>query len=187
MKKILLAITLIVSFVSFGQNNFKLGNYTKLKKNNIEIQYKKPQPPFQKVEESYSVGGNANLVIAYNAFTSGNIVILQVYATPLPEQFRDFDWQAMIRSDKRSRQFIKSFIGGNKIMKISNHKLKNMKGKVFLEVTSTTTVSGITQKQVNFLTIFKKNLINILGVTLIDSFDKNVSFIEEFSHSILIK
>jgi hypothetical protein len=55
MKKILFILTLVVSFGCFGQNNFKLGSYTKLINKNIEFKYKIPLTPFQKVEEVLSL------------------------------------------------------------------------------------------------------------------------------------
>ena len=67
-----------------------------------------------------------------------------------------------------------------------SEKIKNINGKKFLEVQSTLTVSGVTQKQINWITLHKNTFINILGATLINSFDKNLSFFTEFTQSVLI-
>ena len=64
-------------------------------------------------------------------------------------------------------------------MKISKFRVKIINDKVFLEVQSTLTASGVTQKQINWITVYKNTLINILGATLINSFDKNLSFFTE--------
>ena len=71
-------------------------------------------------------------------------------------------------------------------MKISKFRLNTINGKDFLEVQSTLTVSGVTQKQINWITLHKNTFINILGATLINIFDKNVSFFTEFNQSVLI-
>ena len=188
MKKILFTLTLVVSFVSFGQNNFKLGSYTKLINKNIEFKYKNPLSPFQKAEESYSLQGNTNLVSAFYARTSANIVALQIYAKTIPPQYKNLDWKVMINSEQESKKFLNSFLGAanNTAMKISKFRVKIINDKVFLEVQSTLTASGVTQKQINWITVYKNTLINILGATLINSFDKNLSFFTEFSHSVLI-
>ena len=188
MKKILFTLTLIVSFGCFGQNNFKLGSYTKLINKNIEFKYKNPLSPFQKVEESYSSQGNTNLVSAFYATTSANIVALQIYATTIPPQYKNLDWKVMINSEQQSKEFLNSFLGAanNTAMNISKFRVKIINDKFFLEVLSTLTASGVTQKQINWMTVHKNTLINILGATLINSFDKNLSFFTEFSHSVLI-
>ena len=94
----------------------------------------------------------------------------------------------MINSEQQSKEFLNSFLGAanNTAMNISKFRVKIINDKVFLEVLSTLTVSGVTQKQINWMTVHKNTLINILGATLINSFDKNLSFFTEFSHSVLI-
>ena len=64
MKKLILLL-LFIPLVSLGQNNYKLGNYNKLVNKNIEFRFKEPLPPFEKIQESYSIQGNTNLVTAY--------------------------------------------------------------------------------------------------------------------------
>ena len=59
MKKLLL-ILLCLPLIGFGQSNFKLGDYVKFKKNNIEFQLKKPMHPFKRSDESLSLGGMIN-------------------------------------------------------------------------------------------------------------------------------
>ena len=188
MKKLVFIFTLFVSFFSFGQNNFKLGDYTKLINKNIEFKYKNPLSPFQIAEESYSSQGNTNLVSAYYARTSSNIVALQIYATTIPPQYKNLDWKVMINSEQQSKKFLNSFLGAanNTAMKISKYRVKTINGKVYLEVKSTLTASGVTQKQINWITVYKNTFVNILGATLINSFDKNLPFFTEFSHSVLI-
>ena len=188
MKKILLIVVLSIVKVSFGQGNFKLGDYTKTISNKIEFKYKNPLNPFQKTEESYSSQGNNNLVSSYYTKTSNTVIVLQIYASSIPPKFKDIDWNSITNSDKISKNFINSFLGTlkNTSMKISKYGLVTINGKDFLEVYSTLTVSGVTQKQINWITVYKNNFINILGVTLIDSFDKNESFFKEFTQSVLI-
>ena len=187
MKK-LLFLLLFIPLVSFGQSDYTLGDYNKVINKNIEFSYKKPLSPFIKAEESYSKQGNTNLVTAFYARTSDNIVALQIYASTIPPQFKNLDWEVMIKEEQQAQDFLNSFLGAatNTAMKISYHNLKTINGKVFLEVKSTLTVSGITQKQINWITVYKNTFINILGATLINSFDNNLSFFKNFSHSILI-
>jgi hypothetical protein len=188
MKKMIFTLALVASFVSFGQNNFKLGSHTKIINKNIEFKYKNPLSPFQKAEESYSAQGNINLVTAFYARTSDNIVALQIYATTIPPKYKNLDWRLMINSEQHSRKFIDSFLGASKstAMNVSDIRVINMNGKVFLEVQSTLTASGVTQKQINWITLHKNTFVNILGATLINSFDENLSFFNEFSNSVIL-
>ena len=71
-------------------------------------------------------------------------------------------------------------------MKILKYKLVNIDGKDFLVSTSTLTHLGVTQKQINWITIHNKNFINIVSSTLLSSFNDNLLFIEKFGSSILI-
>jgi hypothetical protein len=188
MKKILITLAFVVSFVCFGQNDFKLGNTNVLIKNGILFKYKAPLSPFIKEEASYSTDGNKNLVSAYYARTPENIVALQIYATTIPNKYKNFDWKEMINSSINQKKFLNSFLGtaNNTDKNISNYKVITINDKVFLEVHSTLTVSGITQKQINWITVYKNTFVNILGSTLLNSFDKNLSFFTKFSHSIFI-
>jgi hypothetical protein len=187
MKKIIVTLTFVVSFVSFGQNDFKLGNTNVLIKNGILFKYKTPLSPFTNEEESYSSDGNNNLVTAYYARTSEHIVALQIYAITIPPKYKNFDWK-MINSSINQQKFINSFLGAanNTDKYISNYKVITINGKVFLEVQSTLKKSGVIQKQINWITVYKNNFINILGSTLLNSFDNNLPFFTEFSHSIFI-
>jgi hypothetical protein len=188
MKKTLIILMLIFGINSFGQNNFKLGNNILLINKGISFQYKNPLSPFQKAEESYSSQGNTNLVSAFYARTTDNIVAIQIYATTIPPQFKNLDWYVMINSEQQSKIFLNSFLGASKntAMKITKFKVETINGKGFLEVQSTLTVSGVTQKQINWITVYKNTFVNILGSTLINSFDKNLPFFTEFSHSVFI-
>jgi hypothetical protein len=189
MNNLVFPIALFFCFFSFGQNNFELGNYTKLINKGIEFKYKNPLSPFLKAEESYSLQGNTNLVTAFYARISDEIFALQIYATTVPHQFENLDWKVIINSDEVSKKFLDSFLLGtnkNTAMKISSFNVKTINGKVFLEVQSTITTSGLTQKQINWITVYKNTFVNILGATFIDSFDKNLYFFTEFSHSVLI-
>lgn len=188
MKKLFILTIILIPFLGLGQNKYKLGSYINLKKNNIDFQFKKPLSPFQKLEESYALQGNINLVASYSSSLSTETIVLQIYATPIPLQFSNLDWDELFNSEKSSRDFLNSFLGSaaNSGMKISSHKVTNLNGKLALEVKSTITFSGVTQKQINWITIYKNHFINILGSTLIDSFDKNLSFIKDFSNSIYL-
>ena len=191
MKKILFTLTFVVSIVCFGQNDFKLDNNTVLIKNGILFKYKNPSHPFIKEEESYSSEGNKNLVSAYYSRTSENIVALQIYATSIPTKFKNIDWKVIINSSINQKKFLNSFLGAAKNAdmnnNVSSYKVITINGKVFLEVQSILTVSGVTQKQINWITIYKNTFVNILGSTLINSFDKNLPLFTEFSHYVFIE
>ena len=189
MKKLILLLFIpLISFSSFGQNNYKLGSYNRLVNKNIVFQFKEPLPPFEKSQESYSLQGNKNLVTAFYKLTSNNFIALQIYAVTIPERFQNLNWNEMIVSQKQSKAFISSFLsaGAETSVKVSEHQIKSINGKVFLEVESTLTSAGLTQKQINWMTVYKNTLINIVGATLIESFNKNLSFFKDFSNSILI-
>ncbi len=189
MKKLILLLFIpLISFSSFGQNNYKLGSYNRLVNKNIVFQFKEPLPPFEKSQESYSLQGNKNLVTAFYKLTSNNFIALQIYAVTIPERFQNLNWNEMIVSQKQSKAFISSFLsaGAETSVKVSEHQIKSINGKVFLEVESILTSAGFTQKQINWMTVYKNTLINIVGATLIESFNKNLSFFKDFSNSILI-
>ena len=47
-------------------------------------------------------------------------------------------------------------------------------------------ITANVQKQINWITFYKNNMINILGSTLIKDFDETLPFIKDFSNSINI-
>ena len=187
MKKFLLL--LIVPFILFSQSEYKLGSYIKERKNNINFEFKKPLKPFEKSEESFSLDGNNNLVASYVANIYTDPIMLQVYSTPIPSQLKSFDWLTVINSKDQSKEFIEAFLtGGQKLgWKIYDHEVKKINGNYFLEVRSSITNSGMTQKQMNWLTVYNGNYINIIGATLKNSFDENVRFIKSFANSVKLK
>jgi hypothetical protein len=188
MEKLGFILALVVSVSCFGQNDFKLGDYTKLINKNIEFKFKKPLDPFQKEEESYALLGNSYLVSAFYLWTSDNVVALQIYATYIPPQYQNFDWKLIINSEQQSKKFLSSFLGAanNTAMKISEYRVKTINGKVFLEIQSTLTTLGVTQKQINWITVYKNTFVNILGATLLKNFDNNLFLFTEFSNSLII-
>ena len=115
--------------------------------------------------------------------------MLQVYSTPIPSQLKSFDWLTVINSKDQSKEFIEAFLtGGQKLgWKIYDHEVKKINGNYFLEVRSSITNSGMTQKQMNWLTVYNGNYINIIGATLKNSFDENVRFIKSFANSVKLK
>lgn len=190
MKKHLLLLVFIplVSLSTFGQNNYRLGNYNRLVNKNIVFQFKEPLYPFEKSQESYSLQGDKNLVTAFYKRTSNNIVALQIYSVTIPERFGNLNWNEMIVSEKQSSTFLNSFLGASAetSMKVSKHRIKFINGKSFLEIESTLTAAGVNQKQINWITVYKNTLINIIGSTLEKNFNKNLSFFKDFSNFILI-
>ena len=187
MKKLLL-LCIIIPLFGLSQNNYRLGNYTVFKKNNIVFQVKQPLPSFKQSKESHSLGGNDNLVASFEASIDADPIVLQIYTSPIPERFSNINWTELFYSDQSAKEFLDGFLGAssNAGMKMSKHKLLTLNGKDFLVTTSTITYLGVAQKQINWITVYKNNFINILGSTLLDSFDKNLFFIENFGSTILI-
>ena len=178
MKKLLL-ILLYLPIIGFGQSNFKLGDYTNLIKNNIEFQFKKPMYPFAQSDESLSLGGNDKLAIS---FIASNPAALQIYATPIPSEM-----QQEADNFFNSEQAIKSFV--NQIFpppvnEILEFRVVIINSKKFIEIKS---IVADVQKQINWITFYKNNMINILGSTLINDFEEILPFIIEFNNSIKIK
>tara|TARA_B100000795_G_C22756464_1_gene421715 strand:+ start:96 stop:632 length:537 start_codon:yes stop_codon:yes gene_type:complete len=178
MKKLLL-ILLYLPIIGFGQSNFKLGDYTNLIKNNIEFQFKKPMYPFAQSDESLSLVGNDKLAIS---FIASNPAALQIYATPIPSEM-----QQEADNFFNSEQAIKSFV--NQIFpppvnEILEFRVVIINSKKFIEIKS---IVADVQKQINWITFYKNNMINILGSTLINEFEKALPFIIEFNNSIKIK
>ena len=178
MKKLLL-ILLCLPMIGFGQSNFKLGDYTKLTKNNIEFQFKKPMYQFEQSDASLSLGGNDKLVVS---FLASKPAVLQIYASPIPAEM-----QEEAENFFNSEQAIKSFI--NQIFpppvnEILEFRVVIINGKKFIEIKS---IVADVQKQINWITFYKNNMINILGSTLIKDFKDALPFIIKFNNSIKIK
>jgi hypothetical protein len=178
MKKLLL-ILLCFPMIGFGQSSFKLGNYTKLTKNNIEFQLKKPMYPFEQSVESLSLEGNDKLVVS---FLASKPAALQIYATPIPPEM-----QAEAENFFNSEQAIKAFI--NQIFpppvnKILEFRVVVVNRKKFIECKL---IAADVQKQINWITFYKNNMINILGSTLTKDFDKTLPFFKEFNSTIILK
>ncbi|AUS06893.1 hypothetical protein C1A40_16230 [Tamlana carrageenivorans] len=166
--------------VGFGQSNFKLGENIKLTKNNIEFQFKKPNYPFNRSDESLSQGGNKNLVISFVA--SKPIAALQIYSTPIPSKMQQ-DAENFFNSEQSIKSFI-SQIFPHPINEILEYKVVVFSDKIFIEVQL---IGANVQKQINWITFYKNNMINILGTTLIEDFETNLPFIKKFKNSIYIK
>ena len=169
---------IIYSNANLEQSNFKLGDYTKLTKNNIEFQFKNPMYPFKQTDASLSLGGDDNLVVS---FLASSPAALQIYSTPIPQQMQD-----EAKNFFNSEPTIKSFI--NQLMpppinKLLEYRVVVVNGKKFIEFQS---IGADVQKQINWITFYKNNMINILGSTLIKDFDETLPFIMDFSKSIYI-
>ena len=112
--------------------------------------------------------------------------MLQIYSSIIPKQFRDINWKDIINSKSQSEQFIEIFLTGGKKLgwNIYDYEVKEINGTPFLEIRSSITTQGVTQKQINWMSVYNDNLINILGATLKNSFDENVRFIKRFAYSV---
>jgi hypothetical protein len=175
-----LLLALCLPLLAFGQSNYKLGDYNKITKNNIEFQFKNPLPPFEQSDESLSLGGNDNLVISF--FASKTMAALQIYSTPIPLKF-----QQEVDEFFNSEQALKSFVNQifpQPVNEILEYKVVLFDNKKFIQLQL---IGANVQKQVNWITFYKNNMINILGTTLIEDFDDNLPFIVNFKNSINIK
>jgi hypothetical protein len=86
-----------------------------------------------------------------------------------------------------SEQSIKSFISQifpHPINEILEYKVVVFNDKKFMEVQL---IGANVQKQINWITFYKNNMINILGTTLIEDFETNLPFIKKSKNSIYIK
>ncbi len=178
MKKLLLVL-LALPFIGFGQSNFKLGDYTKLTKNNIEFQFKKPMYPFERSDASLSLGGDNNLVVS---FLASKPAALQIYATPIPSEMQE-EAENFFNSEKAIKSFINQ-IFPPPVNKILEFRVVVVNRKKFIEIKL---IGADVQKQINWITFYKNHMINILGSTLTKDFDETLSFIKDFSNSINIK
>ena len=179
MKKILFLLFLTIPFVAFSQSDLNLGDYVKLTKNNIEFKFKKPLYPFVQSNESFSLGGNDNLVVS---FMNDNPVVLQIYSTPIPLEF-----QKNADAFFSSKQGIASFINQlfpPPVNELLEYKVVVVNGKKFVELKL---IAANVQKHINWITFYKNNMINISCGTLIKDFDNILPFIIDFSNSIIIK
>ena len=166
--------------IGFGQSNFKLGDYTKLTKNNIEFQFKKPMYPFEQNNESFSKGGNENLLISF--MTLSKPVILQIYSNPMPSEFQQ-EADNFFKSNEKIESFVNQ-IFPPPINKIIDYRVVSLNGIKFVELKL---ISQNVQKQISWITFYKNNMINILGTTLIEDFEEVLPFIIDFKKSIKIK
>lgn len=178
MKKILL-ILLCLPIIGFGQSNFKLGDYNKLIKNDIEFQYKKPLLPFELSDESYSLGGNDKLVVCF--LDSSKPAILQIYTTPIPSEM-----QNEAENFFNSKQAILSFTNQMfppPVNEVLDFRVVVVNGKKFLEIKF---ITADIQKQISWLTFYKNNMIHISCSTLINDFDEVFPFFKDFNSSLLL-
>ena len=177
-QNLLFTLTLIVSFNSFGQvNQFKLGNTIKFNKNNIEFSLNKPIP-FEQSLQSYA-SDNKNLVVSFT--NKQNMVIIQAYSTPIPAQFYlDADEFFL---NKNNLENLMDQMFPEPINNINSYKIIKIGSQSFIEISL---ISHNIQKQTNWVTFYKNNLINILGTTTIDNFSNIESFLSEFKNSIRI-
>jgi hypothetical protein len=180
MKKLLL-ILLCLPTIGFGQANFKLGNYTKLSKNNIDFNFMKPLPPFSQSNKSLSMysGTDDKLVVS---FLAPNPAALQIYSTPIPSKMQDEADEFL-----NSKEAVKSFVNQlfpPPVNKVMEHKIVFINGKKFLNIKF---ISADVQKNINWITFYKNHMINIVCTTLIDDFEEMLPFINKFNNSIIIK
>ena len=178
MKKLLLLL-LCLPLIGLGQTDFKLGEYTKIKKNNIEFQFKKPMYPFEQSDESLSLGGNDKLVVSYLTFKPAAI---QIYVTPIPSEMQEE--AADFFNSEQAIEFFANQMFPPPINELIEFRVVIVNGKKFIEMKI---ISANVQKQINWITFYNNNMINILGSTLIKDFDATLSFIIDFSNSIKIK
>ena len=177
-KRLLFSLALLVSISSFGQlNQFKLGNTIKFNKNNIEFSLKKPIP-FEQSLLSYA-SDNKSLVVSFT--NKQSMVIIQVYSTPIPAQFySDAD---DFFSNKNNLENLMDQMFPKPINNINSYKIIKIGSQSFIEISL---ISHNIQKQTNWVTFYKNNLINILGTTTIDNFSNIESFLSDFKNSISI-
>jgi len=177
-KSLLFTLALLVSISSFGQvNQFKLGNTIKFNKNNIEFSLKKPIP-FEQSLQSYA-SSNKNLVVSFT--NKQSMVIIQLYSTPIPAQFySDAD---DFFSNKNNLENLMDQMFPKPINNINSYKIIKIGSQSFIEISL---ISHNIQKQTNWVTFYKNNLINILGTTTIDNFSNIESFLSDFKNSISI-
>ena len=135
--------------------------------------------PFERSDESLSFQGNKNLVVS---FLTNKPSALQIYATPVPEKFQE-DAGDFFNSAEQIKSFVDQLYAPP-INKVLEYRVVVLNEIFFLEIIL---ISADIQKQINWITIYKNNLINILGTTLIKDFDETLPFIKDFNKSIKIK
>ena len=177
MKRLLLILTCL-PMIGLGQSKYKLGDYTKFTKNNIEFHLQKPMYPFERSDESLSSQGNKNLVVS---FLTNKPSALQIYATPVPAKFQE-DAGDFFNSAEQIKSFVDQLYAPP-INKVLEYRLVDLNEKIFRDYINFNDI----QKQINWITIYQNNLINILGTTLIKDFDETLPFIKDFYKSIKIK
>ena len=178
MKNILFTIIVLISFVSFGQlNELKLGNNLKFKKNNIEFSFKEPLS-FEQTSQSYS-SDNSNIIVSF--LNRQNKILIEAYSTPIPEKFySDAD---VFFSNKEKLENLMNQMLPKPLNKIISYKIIKIGYQSFLEVSL---ISNNIQKQTNWITLYKNNLINIYGTTTTSNFSNIESFLSKFKKSIRI-
>jgi hypothetical protein len=161
-KHLYLAFFFISSFCysqNTGYTPIKLGDVISYTKNNIKFSFKTPVS-FEESTQSYAID--------------------QIYSTPLPRNFAyDVD---QLFSDLNSKKIINQMFPGP-MNKVNSLKVIKIGNRSFLEVS---VISHDVQKQINWLTFHKNNLVNILGATTIDNFSNVESFLNKFKETIRI-
>ena len=177
MKKLLLLL-LFIPLVSFGQTNqFKLGDVISYKKNNIKFSFKTPVP-FEESKQSYASDTN-NLVVSF--LSKENMTIIQIYSTPVPSNFvLDVD---QFFSDSNGVKKFMNQIFPEPINKVNSYKVIKIGNQSFLEVSL---IAHNVQKQTNWITFHKNNMVNIVGITTIANFSNIESFLNKFKETIRI-
>ena len=158
-------------------NPSKLGDVISYKKNNIKFSFKTPVP-FEESKQSYASDTN-NLVVSF--LSKENKTIIQVYSTPLPSNFAlDVD---QFFSDSNGVKKFMNQIFPKPINKVNSFKVIKIGNQSFLEVSL---ISHNVQKQTNWITFYKNNMINISGTTTIANFKNIESFLNKFKETIRI-
>jgi hypothetical protein len=176
-KHLYLAFFFISSFCysqNTGYTPIKLGDVISYTKNNIKFSFKTPVS-FEESTQSYAIDAN-NLVVSF--FSEENMTMVQIYSTPLP---RNFAYDQLF-SDLNSKKIINQMFPGP-MNKVNSLKVIKIGNRSFLEVS---VISHDVQKQINWLTFHKNNLVNILGATTIDNFSNVESFLNKFKETIRI-
>ena len=181
----LLLILFFIPLISYGQNNFSLGEWkeyrTNKNGNSIKINYKLPIP-FESTSQSYAID-NTNLAASflYNGNPS-KATFIQIYCTSIPSQFNIDENQFF--DDKKAIENIINQIVPAPINEIINYNIIKIGNQSYIEIYS---ITHDIQKQVNWVTIKNNYFINIVGTTLKDSFSSILPFLMEFKKFIKVE